>query len=135
MADYAKPLPIPSPESVPFWEGAKEHKLKVQRCRDCNGTWFPPATLCAHCGSRDYDWIEASGRGKIHSFVTYHRIYHKGWEGELPYVVAVIELAEGARLLANLVDIDPAEVVCDMPVEAVFDDVTPDVTIPKFRPA
>ena len=135
MADYLKPLPIPSPESVPFWEGAKEHKLKIQNCNECNGTWFPPATICAHCGSRDHDWIEACGEGNIHSFVTYHRIYHKGWEGELPYVIAIIELAEGARMLGNIVGIEVDEVVCDMPVKVMFDDVTAEVTIPKFQPA
>ncbi len=135
MAGYLKPLPIPSPESEPVWAGAKDHKLKIQKCRDCGGTWFPPATLCAHCGSRDHDWIIAAGRGKIHSFVTYHRLYHKGWEGELPYVVAVIELAEGARMLGNIIGIEVDEVVCDMPVAVVFDDVTADVTIPKFQPA
>ncbi len=135
MAEYLKPLPIPSPESEPFWAAAKEHKLKIQRCRDCAGTWFPPATLCAHCGSRDHDWIVAAGRGKIHSFVAYHRLYHKGWEGELPYVIAIIELTEGARMLGNITGIEVDEVVCDLPVEVVFDDVTADVTIPKFQPA
>lgn len=134
MADYAKPLPIPSPESEPFWAGTKAHRLLVQKCRDCGGTWFPPATQCAHCGSRHHDWIDASGKGRVHSFVTYHRLYHKGWEGEVPYTLAIVELEEGARMLANLVDIEPDEVVCDMPVAVVFDDVTPEVTIAKFRP-
>ena len=135
MTDYLKPLPIPSPESVPFWEGAREHRLRIQQCRDCGGTWFPPATICAHCGSRNHGWIDASGAGKIHSFVTYHRLYNKGWKDELPYVVAVIELEEGARLLSNVVGIAPDDVACDMAVEVVFDDVTGDVTLPKFRPA
>ena len=135
MAEYLKPLPIPSPESEPFWAGAREHKLRIQKCDDCGGTWFPPATICAHCGSRNHDWIDATGRGKIYSFVTYHRIYHKGWEGELPYVVAIIELDEGARLAGNIVGIDVNDVVCDMKVRAVFDDVTDEVTIPKFEPA
>ena len=80
-------------------------------------------------------WIIATGQGKIHSFVTYHRIYHKGWDGELPYVVAIIELTEGARMLGNIIGIEIDEVVCDMPVEVVFDDVTAEFTIPKFQPA
>ncbi|MDC0033242.1 OB-fold domain-containing protein [Alphaproteobacteria bacterium] len=135
MAEYLKALPIPSPETETFWAGAKEHKLKIQKCHDCAGTWFPPATLCAHCGSHNHDWIDASGLGKIHSFVTYHRIYHKGWEGELPYVVAIIELAEGARLAGNIIGTPVEEIVCDMEVKVMFDDVTDDVTIPKFQPA
>ncbi len=134
-APYNKPLPLPSPESVPYWEGAKAHRLLVQKCRDCAGHWHPPSTICPSCGARDWDWVAASGRGRVFSFVTYHRVYNKGWDGELPYVVAVIELEEGARLLSNLIGIAAAEVVCDMAVEVVFDDVTPDVTLPKFRPA
>jgi uncharacterized OB-fold protein len=135
MAEYLKPLPIPSPESEPFWEGARDHKLKIQKCNECGETWFPPSTLCDHCGSRNHRWVNAAGTGTVHSFVTYHRIYHKGWEGELPYVVAIIELAEGARMFAPLVGIDPDQVKCDMPVRVVYDDVTEDCTIPKFEPA
>ncbi len=135
MADeYTKALPIPSPESVPYWAGAREHRLLVQKCRACGNHWHPPSTICPACGARDCDWVESCGKGRVFSFVTYHRIYNKGWEGELPYVVAVIELEEGARMLSNVVGIDAADVVCDMAVEVVFDDVTPDVTLPKFRP-
>ncbi len=132
---YGKALPLPSPESVPFWDGAKGHRLLVQKCCDCATHWHPPSTLCPSCGGREHDWVEASGSGKVFSFVTYHRIYQKGWEGELPYVVALIELEEGARMLSNLVGIEPANVVCEMAVEVLFDDVTGDVTLPKFRPA
>ncbi len=135
MTDYAKPLPVPSPESEPFWQAAKQHRLAIQKCNECGGTWFPPSSVCRHCGARNARWIDATGRGKVHSFVTFHRLYHPGWEGELPYVVAVVELEEGARMLANIVGIDPVEIVCDMPVEVMFDDVTADVTIPKFQPA
>ena len=134
MSDYAKPLPIPSPETEPFWAGTKKHLLKIQKCNECGETWFPPATLCPNCGSRNHRWIDAAGKGKILSFVTYHRLYHKGWEGELPYVVAIVELVEGARMLANIVDIEANDVACDMSVQVKFDDVTDEVTIPKFQP-
>ena len=131
---YDKALPLPSPESRPFWEGAKAHKLLVQKCRNCGTHWHPPSTICPSCGAREHDWVEAGGRGKIFSFVTYHRIYQTGWTGELPSVVALIELEEGARILSNVVGIDAANVVCNMAVEVLFDDVTEDVTLPKFRP-
>ena len=127
-------LPQPAPESLPFWQGTKEHKLLIQKCRDCATHWHPPSTICPGCGSRDYDWVRSSGKGTVFSFVTYHRAYHEGWKDELPYVVAVIELEEGARLLSNLTGIAPDDVVCDMAVEAVFEDVTDEVTLPKFRP-
>ena len=131
---YDKALPLASPESVPFWDAAKAHKLVVQKCDGCARHWHPPSTICPSCGGREHGWVEASGRGKVFSFVTYHRIYQNGWSGELPYVVALIELEEGARILSNLVGIEPADVVCDMAVEVLFDDVTEDVTLPKFRP-
>ena len=135
MAEYTKPLPVPSPESGPFWQAARQHRLAIQKCNECGGTWFPPSTVCRHCGARNVRWIDAVGRGKVHSFVVFNRLYHEGWEGELPYVVAIVELAEGARMLGNIVGVDVEKVVCDMPVAVVFDDVTPDVTIPKFTPA
>jgi hypothetical protein len=71
----------------------------------------------------------------VFSFVTYRRLYNKGWEGELPYIVAVVELAEGPRILSTLVGIEPEEVLCDMEVKVVFDDVTDNVSLPKFIPA
>jgi uncharacterized OB-fold protein len=133
--DYLKPLPHPAPESEPFWAAAKDHKLVIQKCNACGNHWFPPSEHCPECLSADNAWVEMSGKGRVFSFVTYQRLYNKGWEGEIPYVVALIELEEGPRLLSNLTGIAPEDVTCDMPVKVVFDDVTPDVTLPKFTPA
>ncbi len=134
MADYAKPLPIPSPESEPFWAGARDHKLLMQKCAPCGKFWFPPGTICPHCGAHEFSWAETSGRGRVFTFVTYQRLYNKAWEGELPYVVAIVELEEGPRMLTAITGIDAADVVCDLAVQVVFDDVTADVTLPKFTP-
>jgi uncharacterized OB-fold protein len=76
-----------------------------------------------------------SGRGKVFSFVVFHRVYHPAWEGDVPYVVALIELAEGPRLLSNVVGVPVDQVRCDMAVKVVFDDVAKDVALPKFTPA
>lgn len=135
MSDYAKPVPVPSPETAPFWEAAREHRLTLPKCEECGKVRFPPSGHCPACGGAAHEWVALSGRGRVFSFVTYHRLYHKGWEGELPYVVAVIELEEGPRLLSTLTGIKPEDVKCDMPVEVVFDDITDDATLPKFRPA
>lgn len=135
MADYAKPLPIPAPESEPFWAGARDHKLLMQKCASCGKFWFPPGTICPHCGAAEFSWTETSGRGRVFTFVTYQRLYNKAWDGEVPYVVAIVELEEGPRMLTNITGIDAADVVCDMAVRVVFDDVTPEVTLPKFTPA
>ena len=132
--EYLKPLPRPAPESEPFWAAAREHKLKLQKCGACGKFWFPPSRLCTHCLSADHDWAEVAGTGRVFSFVIYRRLYHKGWDGELPYVVAVIALDEGPRILSTLTGIAPEDVKCDMAVKVVFDDVTGDVTLPKFAP-
>ena len=135
MDAYAKPLPRPSVDSAPFWDAAKEHVLKLQKCGACGEFRFPPSPLCPHCLSDTCAWEAVSGHGRVFSFVTYRRLYHKGWEGELPYVVAVVELDEGPRLLTTLTGIAAEHVRCDMPVAVTFDDVTDAVTLPKFAPA
>ncbi len=134
MSEYLKPLPRPSAESKPYWDAAREHRLVVQKCNTCGEFWFPPSQRCAHCLSDDHAWTAVKGTGKVFSFVTYQRLYHKGWDGEVPYVVAVIELDEGPRMLSAVVGIPPEKVACDMAVKVVFDDVTPDATLPKFTP-
>ena len=131
---YRKPLPRISIESKPFWEGARAHRLLLQKCDACGRFWFPPSSHCIHCLSDGYAWTEVKGTARIFSFVTYHRLYHPGWEGELPYVVALIELDEGPRLIASLVGIAPEQVKCDMKVRVMFEDVSPEVTVPKFMP-
>ena len=132
--DYTKAIPIPGPESLPFWEGAKNHQLMIQKCSDCGHHWFPPSTVCTDCGSRNIEWVASSGKGKVFSFVVFHKLYHKGWDGEIPYAVAIIELEEGARMLSNVIAVPVAEVKCDIPVEVVFEDATDELTLPKFKP-
>lgn len=134
MSEYRKPVPVPSPETAPFWEAAKAHRLSLPKCAQCGKVRFPPSGHCPACGAAEAEWVELTGRGRVFSFVTYHRLYHKGWEGELPYVVAVIELDEGPRILSTLTGVAPEAVACDMAVEVVFDDITEEATLPKFRP-
>jgi uncharacterized OB-fold protein len=129
------PVPVPTPESRPFWAAARERRLVIPKCRSCGATWFPPTLACPSCGAADREWIEVSGRGTVFSFVVMHRVYHPAFAGKVPYVVAVIELEEGPRLLSNLVGISPGEVRCDMPVRVTFDERRGDVTIPQFVPA
>lgn len=129
----AKPTPRPAPESVPYWAAAREKRLSLPQCESCEQYWFPPSRTCPHCLSAQVHFSDVSGRGKVFSFVTFHRVYHPGFAGDVPYVVALIELEEGPRLLSNVVGVAPDDVRCEMPVEVVFEDVG-DATIPKFRP-
>ena len=132
--EYKKPLPVVTALSRPFWEACRRHELIIQRCLRCSTFRFPAAILCPECLSEEGEWERVSGRGKVFSFVVFHRLYHPGFEADLPYTVALVELDEGARLTSNIVGSPPEKVVCEMPVEVVFEDVTPEVTLPKFRP-
>jgi len=129
----AKPLPELTPEMAPFWEAARRRQLVVQRCTGCGTLRFPARDICSRCLSRDAAWTPVSGRGVVFSFAVMHQVYHPGFADAVPYAVVVVELEEGARLLSNLVDSPVADVRVGMPVEVVFEDVSPTVTLPKFR--
>lgn len=131
MAEYARPLPVPDGDTRPFWDAAKEHHLVIQRCQDCQTAIFYPRAVCPTCMSDRITWIEASGRGTIYSYTVVHRA-PPGFQDSVPYVVALIDLDEGARMMSNVVD-DPAKVRIGAPVEVLFDDVTEEITLPKFR--
>ncbi len=136
--DPDRPLPQPiTPESRPYWEGLKQGKLMLPKCADCGHTFFYPRILCPRCQSRAITWVQASGKGRLHAFGIAHQSFNRAFKVPAPYVLAMIELEEGPRLLSNLVDVepDPKVVKCDMAVEVVFHTLTDDVTLPLFRPA
>lgn len=128
------PVPEPSPETVAFWAAAREERLVIPRCDACSFNWFPPAQACPRCGSEQYSWVEASGKGTVFSFTVYHRLYHGAFKNKLPYVVAIIELDEGPRLISNVVHIEPEKVHCDMPVKVIFDLRCDGIKVPQFVP-
>lgn len=134
MSEYLKPIPVPSEDSQPFWAAAKKHELSLQRCGTCGSFRFPPAPVCPECTSLGGDWTKLTGRGTIFSFVVFHRAFHKSFEKDVPYAVALVELEEGPRLVTNIVGVAPDQIRCDIPVELVFEDVTPECTLPKFKP-
>jgi uncharacterized OB-fold protein len=133
-ATKPKPIPRPAPESVPYWEAAKKHRLELPHCHACGKLWFPPSQSCPHCLAVDFSWEPVSGRGKVFSFVVFHRVYHPAFAQEVPYVVALVELEEGPRMLTNIVGVPVDKVTCEMPVKVVFDDVPEGVSVPKFTP-
>ncbi len=128
------PQPMADSEAVAWWEAAAEHRLVVQRCTSCEHTRLPPAPVCPECRSSDSDWKEVSGRGEVYTYTIVHRPIAAGQE--LPYVIAVITLegAGGVRLISNLVDVNPDELEIGFPVELVWEDMSPDLAIPRFRP-
>ena len=132
---YAKPLPRINRLSRPFWDGARKGRLLLQRCSACGRFRFPPSERCAGCLGLEHEWVAASGRGKVWSWIRMWQRYFPAFDAERPYVVAYIELEEGPRMMSTLVGVDPESISCDMDVEVVFDDVTDEVSLPKFRPA
>jgi uncharacterized OB-fold protein len=135
MSDQTKPRPIPSEDTGPYWAAARKHELALQCCQSCGSFRFPPSPICPECTAEGGEWTALSGRGRIFSFVVFHRAYHKSFEGDLPYAVALVELEEGPRLISNIVNIAHDQLRCDMPVKVVFEDIAPDCTLPKFTPA
>ena len=135
MPDHAKPLPRLNADTKTFWEGCRSQRLTFQKCGDCGHVRWPAAILCPQCHSRNTQWIVSSGRGKVYSFIVYHKTFHPAFERELPYVVAIVEMEEGPHLLSNIVGCSPGEVTCEMPVTVTFEDRGKGFHVPLFRPA
>ncbi len=132
--DTNKPLPIPNADNKPFWDACAQHELKFQKCLVCGKIRWPAAFICPDCHSEKSDWVQVSGRGKVYSYAVYHQLFHPGFEKDLPYVTASIELEEGPRLLSNIVNCPSDQVYCEMPVILVWEDVNPEISLPKFQP-
>jgi uncharacterized OB-fold protein len=133
--EYMKPLPKLNADTKPFWDGCRNHELRFQKCAECGHIRWPPSILCPLCYSKEVEWIRASGKGTVFSFVVYHKAYHSAFDADLPYVVAIVELEEGPHFLTNIVGCDPGMVRCDMPVDVSWEDITEEFSLPKFRPA
>lgn len=130
----AEPLPVPTPISQPFWDAAKQHRLTLQRCN--NGHVFYYArSHCPKCLSNQLEWIDAAGKGTIYSYTVARRPTSPEFEEDVPYIIGVIELAEGPRMTSLVVEADPDNVQIGTPVEVVFDDVSDQIALPYFKPA
>lgn len=129
-----KPVPIPDLESAPYWEAARQHRLQLPRCQQCGYILFPPRPECPECQNDQLDWTGLSGRGVVYTYCIMRTSLIAGFEP--PYVIAVVELDEqaGSRVTANIVDCPVEAVRIGMPVEVAFEDRTPEVTLPQFRP-
>lgn len=132
---YAKPLPKWTSWSRPFWEAARRHELVIQRCGACHQAVFFPKAFCPHCLGRGLGWERASGGGTIYSFTVVRNNPPSAFLHDVPFVIAIIELEEGVRLMSNVVQCDPETLRCGQAVEVMFEDVTTEVSLPKFRPS
>jgi uncharacterized OB-fold protein len=128
-------LPTPDDDSRPFWDGAREGRFLLKRCRDCGRAHFYPRPFCPHCWSEAVEWEEATGRGTVYTWSVVHQNDLPPFDERVPYVAAIVELEEGPRAMTNLVEVDHDAVAVGMPVEVTFQPISDDVTIPVFRPA
>ena len=134
MTEGTRPLPVPTPETKHFWEGTKAGQVRLQRCDACSHTYFPPRPFCPKCLSRKVSIVTASGKGKLFSYVIHHRPA-PGFTP--PYAIAVVELAEGPRMMTNIVGCPqtPEALTLDMPLEVTFEKQTDEITLAFFKPA
>ena len=137
MPDVArpKPLPIITEENHPFWEGCREGKLLLQYCEQCQKYQFYPRLYCMHCSSTKLQWVEASGRGRIYSYTIIHQNKSPEFIHDTPYNVVIVQLDEGPRMMSNIVQCDSGQLRVDLPVTVVFDYVTDEISLPRFKPA
>jgi len=129
-----KPLPVVAPWARPFWDATRENKLILQHCNDCRKTIHYPRAFCPHCLSDKLGWQTASGRGTVYSYTIVEANAPSAFINDMPYVVAVIRLEEGVQMLSNVIGCDLSQLHCDMPVEVVFERLTDEFVLPKFRP-
>jgi len=126
-------IPTVTPETAHFWEGTKAGELRLQRCTPHGHTYFPPRPFCPHCGTRDVSVFKASGRAKLYSYIINH-MKAPGFSG--PFIVAVVELEEGPRMMSNILGVPQTHeaVELDMELEVTFEELSDEIALPQFKP-
>lgn len=132
--DTTPPLPIVTLDTAPFWQGCQKGQLLLQRCSACSAWRYPPAPLCPDCSAVEAEWIPASRKGRIHSFVVYQRAFHPAYASEVPYAVALVDLAEGIRMVLRVTDCPLDMLAIDQAGEVHFQSVTDEISVPVFAP-
>ncbi len=134
MTTPSKPDPLVNNWARPFWDGTRENKLLIQKCLDCKKYIFYPRMACPFCFSDNIEWVEASGKATIYSFTVVESNAPSPFVPDMPYVIAVVILEEGVRMLSNIVECDPDVLQCDQAVEVTFVKRTDEFTMPMFKP-
>ena len=132
-------VPKPAPEPVTqldeeFWEQCAQKGLYFQRCTACDTWRHLPRSMCAQCGSTDWEWAKSSGRGHVYSWSISHQAMHPAFANDVPYAVLIVELEEGVRMVSGLRELPPDQLELGLPVEAFFEDDGENPPVPWFRP-
>lgn len=139
--EYKKPLPYYDHPAVsrPFWEAAKRHELVMPRCKHCHQITFYPREVCPFCHAQEWEWPTMSGKGVLYAYTVVYQPGHPAFQEDAPYIFAIVQLDEGPRMPSNIVGVDAEDFMKELKigiaVVATYDDVTPEVTLVKFRPA
>ena len=128
-------LPVPDIDDVNrlYFEGTAAGELRIRHCRSCGNLFRFAHAWCPSCWSQDLDFKVASGRGRVETFTVVHQAPYPSFEDRIPYVIALIELEEGVRMMSNIVGCDPEEVEIGLPVSVTYEERGP-VMIPMFAP-
>jgi hypothetical protein len=133
--EMKKPTPVPTEWSRPYWEGARQHKLLLKKCGKCGQIDHPPYLFCTNCMAEEHEWVEASGKGTLYAYaINTFGVPFPFWD-DMPYVLAIIDLDEGPRMISNIVECDHDRLENQMRLDVVFDDVSPEITLPRWKPA
>lgn len=127
-------LPTPEADTQPYWDAAADGRLLLRHCAACDTTHFYPRPFCPRCWSPDVSWVQASGRATLYTWSVVHRNDLPPFGDRVPYVAAVVDLAEGPRMMTNVVGCDPSELHVGMQLSVAFEERADDVTIPVFQP-
>lgn len=131
--DTALPKPVSNADSAPYWQGARENQLLIRKCNACGQLHFMPRHVCPHCWSDDLQWIPASGKGTVHSYSVIRRASDPRFAHLVPYVIALIDLEEGPRMMTNILGSDALETQIGDAVRLVFEDRGDGDQLPQFE--
>jgi len=135
MEEYLKPVPSPTRDTQPYWDGLAAGRLLLQKCGSCGRLRHYPRPLCDRCHSFAVEWVEASGRGRVHSWTVTHHPFNIGFKRELPFTLVTVDLEEGVRMQAQLKGPGAERVAIGLPVAVRFERPKPDLTLPYFEVA
>ena len=131
--ETSQPQPVANADSLPYWNAARERRLVIRKCKACGQLHFMPRYLCPACWSDQLEWVDVRGTGRVHSFSVIRRASDPAFASRVPYVVALIELDEGPRMMANVVGDDALAVAIGDPVKVTFEDRGSGALIPQFQ--
>lgn len=131
----AKPRPHPNADSLPFWEGCARGELRYQHCTSCDRAQFPPRAFCARCQGPSLEWRQSARQGSIHTFTVVQRAPSAAFKGDVPYVIVLVDLDEGFRLMMNLRGAGAEAAKIGQRVRVVFEHAAGDYPLPQAEPA